>query len=369
MNNLNGILSFLKRGGDDKEKQAKTAEKSARSGMLLNKYRNPETGEEWIEDDAWQKEWDFPRDVYPQEDPDVDEGIETRAMLPPMSENNSKRPGAGGDGVGESLISPVLPAMNLAKRLLTPKIGEFASNVKAPVGYEVPKAGNIPQAFMNLLKGKDEPVFEHGVNDPQTQARDFILRKSLQMDDNAANRMGGKDAFIDEGNDNLAINTLNPIGKKMQKGIDLNAKQMDEHKMNTAMYDHDAPTFKGVDRSGKEFVMPQTTYPFAMYDKTLMNNYNMEQLGEGTDENGYYVKYGGEDPWDFALHPEENMINLGQGSFSGNVKKTGSNIMRTLLDGLLSKKNIKYESKVYKPEIKQQPRKKEVRGYGSFIAE
>lgn len=243
----------------------------------------------------------------------------------------------------KGLVSPIIPISDMVQNNLKTKAGEFISNVKSPVGYDLPSGENVLKAGKNALMGIDIPVYDGGP-DGKIQAnippRDFLLRSEFGMKD--ANRMGGGENFIKTGENTFDINSAGPYGKQMQKEIDnAGAIWIDEllNKDNVV----------NVDEKGNSINVPKKS--------SVLGNIGFELGGEGQDEKGYYNVVKGTDVWDFGLHDNEPLLNLSQGSFKKNATKTGSNIARTILDRIIDPQKVNYSTKVYIPGIKKKPRK------------
>lgn len=253
----------------------------------------------------------------------------------------------------------------LAPSLMKKAAGTVFTNIKSPRQYTLPAKKNLAQYGKNLLALEpDKPVWTDEIGNTEVDpsnilpARDFIFRKEFGMSDDDANRFGGKDVFNETGKNSFTFNTNNSVGRKQQDMIDKQAQDFMKHKMETATRDgwtpenmnpEPLPTFK--DSNGS--IIPQTQYPRTL-KTALLGNIGMEQLGEGEDENGYFVKVGGKDVWDFGLHDNEKLLDL------KNPKQSLINMLRTGLDNIIDPATINYESKVYMPGIKKQPRRKKV---------
>lgn len=281
----------------------------------------------------------------------------------------------------------------LGMKLLKKKAGEFVSNVKPPKGYNLPgESDNSPLGFnvtdqnlqpvytpfveknlklaqglsdineagIQTIAGIDKPAFDSDPRDKDNiAARTFLLRKSFDMTDEEANNLGGQDTFIKTGDKVYKFNPNNAFGKRNINQIDKLSKDIMEHKMNTATRDGWTPdnpdpdpmaTF--TDETG--YNIPQVEYPYKKVNSVL-GHIQPEQLGEGEDEKGYYVRMGGKDKWDFNLHDGESILD--------NIPV---NLGRFLLDKTIDPQQVNFESKVYIPGIKKQPRKKKISGDGTF---
>jgi len=266
----------------------------------------------------------------------------------------------------------------MARNKLKKKAGMFLSNVKEPIGYDLPGARDktplgiqtenekgqpllpsvlekglkVGQGANDILKagvestlGIDRPVYDIEPKRLNTiAARQFLLRKEMGMDDEEANIMGGKDTFIKVGDNVFKFNPDNAFGKKQIEGIDKLANEFVQHKLETTMHDPDRPVYS--DQEGNK--TPETQYPYVM-NNSVLGNIGFNQMGEGEDEKGYYNLVGGTDKWDFGLHPNESILD-----------NFPVNIARTVLDANITPQQVDYETKVYIPGVKKQPRKKEM---------
>lgn len=280
------------------------------------------------------------------------------------------------DKLDETITPDVL---KLARNKLKSKTGEFLSNVKMPYGYDLPgmktdmpmgikvqnekgeqtvpdilekglKIGqgvnDVFNAGINTVIGNDKPIYNIPKNKLDgTAARHYLLRKEMGMDDESSNILGGKDTFIKAGDNIYRFNPANEFGKKNINMIDALAKDWNDWKTEHTKYDPEAPEYRDKDNN----IVPQTQYPYAL-SNTVLGNIGFEQKGEGEDENGYYVKVGGKDVWDFGLHDNESIFD--------NIPV---NLLRTILDRNIIPQQVDYDTKVYMKDIKKQPRKKEVK--------
>ena len=301
----------------------------------------------------------------------------------------SSTPSAGGEN-GEDEQKPNLTesVKNLLSMLginkmkdVTPQpvrtvMGGVFSNVKMPFSYNEFNPDVFKTGLVNTLTGKDEPGWnEHlsssgeGVKKMLT-ARDYINRAAFMSA--GANRLGGASTFLStgkkdkEGRDIMNFNSEGEYGKNMLEAVNRDAVSIMDYKLGHTMFNPD-PNEENVSYNGvtKNQPMGFINYMNAERSHPIMGHYQLEPQGEGTDEKGYYVKYGGQDPWDFALHPGEKILN------AENPKQGVKNLLRMLIDQFADPKTMEYQTKVYVPGVKKQPRerKRDVMPYAVPYAE
>jgi len=237
------------------------------------------------------------------------------------------------------------------KKPISQGVGTVFSNIKKPYSYEFPELSSILKYGSNVLQGKiDEPTYgTKGTTPEETAARDWLLRSGFGMNEQKANRMGGKKSFIETGREDekgrniVQFNPADSFGKLAQREVDTDITNWLYNKLNLPQ----------VGKEGEE------TYPATRFNVPVMSNYGEnapEFTGEGSDEGGYYNKVRLRDPWDFALNPGEKILNWFR------PDKSAINLGRTILDKLMQPKTVESETKVYLPGIKKKPKRNKVSG-------
>jgi len=220
------------------------------------------------------------------------------------------------------------------------KFGKFFSNSVYPYGYTGKKneLSGYMKNFGKEMIGIDEPYYgkEYNPNDfqPDLPGRDYLLRSGFGLEEEEANRMGGADVFKRLDKSNLILNPKNPMGTDIQKRLDEYAKH---EFLKRFIPGYEVPEDVDEDYTG----MP------------ILAGIEFNPQGEGQDEKGYYVKYGGRDPWDFSL----------KGGNTGESRKNLLKLIRRSIDAnLINKQTVNYEGKYHVPGIKKQPKQRRVSG-------
>lgn len=274
-------------------------------------------------------------------------------------EDNPER-AAGGEATIDmrKLISPLTPPPEKRDNSIRNLVGQIFSNVKRPASYNDDSVSpeQIFEGGLNTMTGKDEPAWKKekgGLSEEEWAARDYLNRASF-MPDKEANRFGGADTFLRTGNNNMILNPKNKFGSQIQSILDKNANLLSEDDIKHTMYQgsneetntpYEWKDLTGVDQAG----INRDEYRKELKIAPVMANIEFNRTGEGEDSKGYYNMYKGSDAWDFALHPDEKILNKKQ-SGGLDYKKSLVNMVRSLVDPMMDKQTVNYESKVY-PEF------------------
>lgn len=223
---------------------------------------------------------------------------------------------------------------------ITQEFGKFFSNSVYPYGYTGKNdASGYAKNLGKQVIGIDKPDYGEDYNaadfPSDLPGREYLERSGFGIKEEDANRLGGSDMFLRLDKSNVILNPENKISSTIQEKLDAITKN------------DFLKRFNNENLSMKEHNSERTGLP-------VLAGINFEPQGEGQDEKGYYVKYSGKDPWDFAT----------DGSNTGKGNSSLLKLIRSFVDAnLTNKQTVNYEGKYYPKWIKKkEPEKKRVTG-------
>lgn len=277
-------------------------------------------------------------------------------------------------GILDKYSDNTLKAKDVVPDFISQKIGQSFSNAKLPAGYETAiDPGKFILSGLNTLSGnKDERLWTKDMN-PELQPgqmgygnkyadisefdiRDFLNRKGFGMSDNMSGR--GKSLkeldISQKGDNNYVLGRNSKVGDTFYKKFDPEADKWAKEQI-------------GLNSTGEPIrAIGNKHSKFEGKKWPIMANVGNNDVsfgGEGFDDNGYYNIVKMSDKWDYALHPDESVINQGSNRavFGENANITDNNddktsminLGRSLLDQFMDPATLTAEKKVYIPGVKK----------------